>query len=65
MAATGHIPIYMRIGTGAEAEIGYFVINAGADCHKGLTTSHIAEALRSVADVLESPEPEQGVHDAP
>ncbi|MGW4648058.1 hypothetical protein [Kitasatospora sp. NPDC004289] len=52
-AATGSIPVYLRVGSGAEHEIGTIELEADANANANgmitLTTLDIADALEQAA----------------
>ncbi|MBP5883166.1 hypothetical protein QBA57_28625 [Streptomyces scabiei] len=54
MPGTFAIPIYLRIGSGTETEVGQVVLDIDGDGTVTMTTSDIAAALRATADAMEA-----------
>lgn len=54
MPGTFDIPIYLRIGSGTETEVGQVVLDIDGDGTVTMTTSDIAAALRAAADAMEA-----------
>ncbi|MDX2552612.1 hypothetical protein ACKI1J_43130 [Streptomyces scabiei] len=54
MAAAISVPIYMRVGGGAELEVGDVEVPVSGDGTMTLRRTQLAAALRSAADHLES-----------
>lgn len=55
MAAAISVPIYMRVGGGAEQQVGDVDIPVSGDGGMTLRRSQLAAALRSAADHLDAP----------
>ena len=58
MASAISVPIYMRIGGGAELEVGDVDIPVTGDGTITVSRTQLAAALRSAADYLDAPVPE-------
>ncbi|MFC9847784.1 hypothetical protein ACFWFF_01540 [Streptomyces sp. NPDC060223] len=58
MPGTYGIPIYLRIGSGTETEVGQVVLAIEGDGTVTMTASDIAAALRATADTMEATEQE-------
>lgn len=54
MPSTFDIPIYLRIGSGTETEVGQVVLDIDGDGTVTMTTSDIVAALRATADAMEA-----------
>lgn len=55
MAAAISVPIYMRVGAGAELQVGDVEVPVSGDGTMTLRRTQLAAALRSAADHLEAP----------
>ncbi|MER8219702.1 hypothetical protein ABTZ58_03710 [Streptomyces sp. NPDC094143] len=64
MAATLSIPLYLRVGTGTEVQIGEALVAVDSDGKATLTVSDIAAGLREAADAVERARQEDAA-DAP
>ncbi|MEV6105712.1 hypothetical protein AB0M28_13490 [Streptomyces sp. NPDC051940] len=53
--ATTHIPIFMRIGDGAEQEVGVIDMPVSCTATVTVTSCGVAAALRAAADEIEHP----------
>jgi uncharacterized protein (UPF0254 family) len=53
MAATLPIPLYLRVGSGTEVQIGEALVAVDSDGTATLTVSDIAAGLREAADAVE------------
>lgn len=58
MASAISLPIYMRLGGGAELQVGDVDIPVSGDGELTLSRTRLAAALRSAADHLDAPVPE-------
>ncbi|MFF8290435.1 hypothetical protein ACF068_14570 [Streptomyces sp. NPDC016309] len=54
MAATLGIPVYLRVGNGAETQIGEVVVSVERDGTATLTLTDIASALRATANEMDA-----------
>ncbi len=55
MAAAISVPIYMRVGGGAELQVGDVEVPVSGDGTMTLRRTQLAAALRSAADNLDAP----------
>ncbi|MDX2566088.1 hypothetical protein QBA57_39655 [Streptomyces scabiei] len=55
MAAAISVPIYMRVGGGAELQVGDVEVPVSGDGTMTLRRTQLAAALRSAADHLDAP----------
>lgn len=60
MASAISVPIYMRIGGGAELQVGDVDVPVSGDGTMTLQRTQLAAALRSAADHLDAPVPDDG-----
>lgn len=58
MASAISVPIYMRIGGGAELQVGDVDVPVSGEGTLTMSRTRLAAALRSAADHLDAPVPE-------